>query len=200
MSEQRTVRSDARRRFLTIATSALGAVGVAFAAVPFLKSWQPNAKARAAGAPVKVDVQALAPGQMVIVEWRGRPIYIVHRTLEQLATLTALEPKLVDPDSRRPQQPDYVAGAGRALRPEYLVLVGLCTHLGCAPKYRPELSPADLGPAWRGGFFCPCHGSLFDLAGRVYKGTPAAPNNLEVPPHTYDDDGALLIGVDAQAV
>ena len=188
---------DNRRRFLIASTSALGAVGVAGAAVPFISSWQPNASARAAGAPTYFDVDSLVPERITVVEWRGKPIYVLRRSAAQLATLERLEERLADPLSTRPNQPDYIQGSGavRSLRPEFLVLVALCTHLGCAVKYRPEHAPEDLGPDWIGGFFCPCHGSHFDLSGRVFTGVPAAPNNLVVPPHRYESDGSLTIGV-----
>ena len=197
MSEDRI--NTERRRFLIASTSAVGAVGVAGAAVPFIASWQPSASARAAGAPTEVNIEGLAAGQMVLAEWRGRPVYIVHRRPEQLAALPSLDRELADPRSERPNQPAYIVDASRALNPRYLVLVGLCTHLGCAPRYRPEEAPPDLGPGWRGGFFCPCHGSRFDLAGRVYRGAPAAPDNLLVPPHRYENEQVLVIGEDQES-
>lgn len=188
-----------RRRFLTAATSAVGVAGAVGIAVPFLGSWNPSAKAKAAGAPVKADISKLEPGQMVVVEWRGQPVYVVYRTPEMLAALSSLDASLKDPASEISEQPDYVSGEGRAIRPEIFVAVGLCTHLGCAPKYRPEVGAADLGgDAWVGGFFCPCHGSKFDLAGRVYNGVPASAN-LVVPPYSYEGDNVLVIGVDTEA-
>ena len=188
-----------RRRFLTAATSAVGVAGAVGIAVPFVGSWNPSAKAEAAGAPVKADIGKLEPGQMVVVEWRGKPVYVVHRTPEMLEALPSLDGQLKDPSSEISQQPDYIKGEDRSLRPEIFVAVGLCTHLGCAPKYRPEVGAADLGgDAWMGGFFCPCHGSKFDLAGRVYSGVPASAN-LEVPPYSYEGDNVLVIGVDAEA-
>ena len=188
---------DSRRRFLIASTSALGVAGVAGAAVPFLASWQPSASARAAGAPVRFDVDRLAPEQLRIAAWRGKPVYMLRRSAAQLATLDGRDERLADPQSLRPHQPDYIraTGSARSLRPELLVLVGLCTHLGCAVKYRPDRAPEDLGDDWVGGFFCPCHGSRFDLSGRVFNGVPAAPNNLPVPPHRYEADGSLLIGL-----
>jgi ubiquinol-cytochrome c reductase iron-sulfur subunit len=169
-------------------------------AVPFLGSWNPSAKAKAAGAPVKADIGKLEPGQMVVVEWRGKPVYVMNRTESQLADLTALNDKLKDPESLISQQPDYIHGIDRALRPELLVVIGLCTHLGCAPKFRPEVGATDLGGKdWLGGFFCPCHGSKFDLSGRVYNNVPA-PTNLEVPPYSFEDENILVIGVDTEAV
>ena len=190
--------SNSRRRFLTVATSAVGAAGAVGIAVPFLGSWNPSAKAKAAGAPVKADVGKLEPGQMVVVEWRGQPVYIVHRTAEMLDALPSVDEQLKDPDSAISEQPSYITDNSRALRPELLVIVGICTHLGCAPKFRPEVAPADLGSDWVGGFFCPCHGSKFDLSGRVYSGVPASAN-LVVPPYSYESENVVVIGVDAEA-
>jgi len=184
-----------RRRFLTAATTVVGAVGVGFALVPFVSSMQPSAKARAAGAPVRADISKLQPGQMIRVKWRGKPVWLVNRTDEMLESLTTLTPKLRDPDSVEPMQPEYAQNEYRSIKPEILVTVGICTHLGCSPTYRPDVAPADLGGDWLGGFFCPCHGSRFDLAGRVYSGVPA-PLNLEVPPHRYLSDNELVIGED----
>lgn len=189
-----------RRRFLTVATSAVGAAGAVGIAVPFLGSWNPSAKAKAAGAPVKADIGKLELGQMVVVEWRGKPVYVVHRTSEMVADLVKVDGDLKDPDSAISKQPAYISNKERSIRSELLVVVGLCTHLGCAPKYRPEVGAADLGgDAWVGGFFCPCHGSKFDLAGRVYSGVPASAN-LEVPPYSFESQNVLVIGVDAEAV
>jgi len=188
-----------RRRFLTTATSVVGVAGAVGIAVPFVGSWNPSAKAKAAGAPVKADIGKLEPGQMVVVEWRGKPVYVLHRTAEQIADLASLNDQLKDPDSAISVQPDYVSGDARSIRPEILVIEGLCTHLGCAPKFRPEVGAADLGGAdWLGGFFCPCHGSKFDLSGRVYSGVPASAN-LIVPPHSFEGDNILVIGVDSEA-
>ena len=185
-----------RRRFLTAATSVVGAGGVVGAAVPFVGSWNPSAKAKAAGAPVKFDVSKVEPGQMVVVEWRGKPVYVVRRTEEQLADLAQIDDILKDPDSEVSVQPEYITDRSRAIRPEIAVIVGLCTHLGCAPKHRPEVGAADLGgDEWKGGFFCPCHGSKFDMAGRVYKGVPASAN-LEIPPYHFETDDVIVIGVD----
>jgi len=189
-----------RRRLLIGATSAVGAVGAVGAAVPFVASWNPSAKAKAAGAPATADISKLEVGQQMIVEWRGKPVWVVRRSEETLANLEKMNDRLADPFSEKPQQPDYVPSTPvRALRPEIMVMVGICTHLGCSPTYRPELAPEDLGPEWLGGFFCPCHGSKFDLSGRVFKGVPA-PTNLVIPPHTYKDDNTLVIGVDQEAV
>lgn len=187
-----------RRRMLVTATTAVGAVGVGFAAVPFLASWNPSARAKAAGAPAEADISKLEPGQMLRVKWRGKPVWVVHRTEANLADLKTLDDKLADPASGVPQQPDYCKNDFRSIKPKYMVAVGICTHLGCSPTYRPEIAPADLGADWKGGFFCPCHGSTFDLAGRVFAGVPA-PTNLVVPPHQYISDSVILIGVDGGA-
>ncbi len=191
--------NSTRRKFLTAATSAVGAAGVVGVAVPFVGSWNPSARAKAAGAPVKFDFSKLEPGQMTVVEWRGKPVYVVNRTEAQLETLPGLNSKLKDPDSEdTAQQPPYITGIDRSIRPELLVIVGLCTHLGCAPKYVPEVGVLA-GASWEGGFFCPCHGSKFDLSGRVYAGAPASANLL-VPPYSYVDDKVLLIGVNPEEV
>jgi len=188
-----------RRRFLTGATSAVGVAGAVGIAVPFLGSWNPSAKAKAAGAPMKVDISKLEPGRMMEAEWRGKPVYILRRTEAQVNNLEGLNDQLKDPQSEISKQPAYISGVGRALRPEYLVIEGLCTHLGCTPKFRPEVGAADLGgDSWVGGFFCPCHGSKFDLSGRVYAGVPASAN-LVVPPHFYENENVLVIGVDTEA-
>ena len=181
-----------RRKFLAGATSTLGVVGVAAAAVPFVSSMWPSAAAEAAGAPVKVDLSAMKPGDQVTVEWRGRPVWIIKRTQEALAGLAKLAPELRDPDSTVAQQPKYARNLYRSIKPEYLVLVGICTHLGCSPTYRPDRG--GVSPDWPGGFFCSCHGSKFDLAGRVFKGVPA-PINLEVPVYAFLNDKEILIGV-----
>lgn len=189
-----------RRKFLTAATSVVGVAGAVGIAVPFLGSWNPSAKAKAAGAPVKADIGKLEPGQMVVVEWRGMPVYVVNRTESMLEALPNLNGVLKDPDSLVSKQPAYIKGIDRSILPNLLVVVGLCTHLGCAPKFRPEVGAADLGGKdWQGGFFCPCHGSKFDLSGRVYSGVPAS-TNLVVPPYTFEGDNVLLIGVDWEAV
>ncbi|MFO7581858.1 ubiquinol-cytochrome c reductase iron-sulfur subunit [Guyparkeria sp.] len=188
--------NPARRRFLTGAASAVGAVGVGFAAVPFLSSFQPSAKAEAAGAPVDVNIGKLSPGQMTTVSWRGKPVYVVHRTDRMLESLADVEDKLSDPESAvETQQPDFAVNRFRAREgnERFLVLVGLCTHLGCAPTYRPEVAPDDLGADWKGGFFCPCHGSKFDMSGRVYRGVPA-PTNLEVPEYVYVSEDIIKVG------
>lgn len=185
-----------RRHFLTVATAVTAGAGAVATAVPFVKSFQPSARAQALGAPVERDVSKLEPGAMVRVEWRGRVIYIVRRTQAMLARLDDNAPLLEDPNSEETdQQPPYAMNEYRSIRPEYLVVEGVCTHFGCAPVPRFEVAPADLGPDWPGGFFCPCHGSKFDLAGRVFKGVPA-PLNLKVPPYRYVNDTTILIGVD----
>ena len=187
-----------RRHFLGVATAVTGGVGAVMAAVPFLASWKPSARAQAAGAPVEADISKLEPGAMLTVEWRGKPVWLVRRTEQNLTDLKSLDSTLRDPNSEIEQQPTYAKNEYRSIKPEVAVLIGICTHLGCSPTFRPEIAPADLGQAWRGGFFCPCHGSRFDLAGRVYQGVPA-PTNLEVPPHTYISDTRLLIGKDQGA-
>ncbi len=191
---------NSKRRFLTIAaTSAVAAVGAAGAAVPFIASMSPSARARAAGAPVEADFSKLQPGQMMRVEWRGKPVWILRRTEQNLKDLPTLNDDLRDPGSNiETQQPAYAKNPTRSIKPEILVVVGICTHLGCSPTYRPEIAPADLGDKWRGGYFCPCHGSRFDLAGRVFKNVPA-PKNLVIPPHMYLSDTRVLIGVDEGA-
>ncbi len=188
-----------RRRFLVAATTVVGGVGAAAVAVPFVTSMMPSARARAAGAPVEIDISAVEPGQRVTAEWRGKPIWVVRRTEKMLADLPSNEGNLRDPASEvAEQQPAYAQNPTRSIKPEFAVLIGICTHLGCSPTFRPELAPADLGPDWKGGFFCPCHGSTFDLAGRVFQSVPA-PTNLVVPPHRYMSDTRILIGEDQEA-
>jgi len=183
-----------RRRFLTAATVVVGAVGTAVAAVPFVKSWNPSARARSAGAPVEADISKLEPGQQIIFKWQGKPVWVVRRDEIALATLSEVAGNLRDAVSDDSIQPEYTKNEYRSIKPEYLVIVGLCTHLGCSPSYRPNMIEAD----FKGGFFCPCHGSKFDFAGRVYSGVPA-PTNLTVPPHYYINDGLILIGEDGVA-
>ncbi|HMU86343.1 MAG TPA: ubiquinol-cytochrome c reductase iron-sulfur subunit [Agitococcus sp.] len=185
--------NHSRRRMLIGTTAAVGAVGAAFVATPFVKSWNPSAKAKAAGAPVTADLSKLELGQQMVVEWRGKPVWVVRRSPEALADLKKVAGDLRDPESNESVQPDFAKNEYRAIKPEYAILVGICTHLGCSPTYRPEVAPADLGQSWRGGFFCPCHGSTYDMAGRVYKSVPA-PLNLEVPPYKYLSDSVVLIG------
>jgi ubiquinol-cytochrome c reductase iron-sulfur subunit len=189
-----------KRRFLTAAASVVGGAGAAAVAVPFVSSMLPSAKAEAAGAPVEVDISKLESGQLLTVEWRGKPVWIFRRSPEVLANLETLNDSLRDPASEVvSQQPEYCKNDTRAIRDELMVLVGICTHLGCSPTYRPELAPADLGAEWKGGFFCPCHGSRFDLAGRVFQGVPA-PINLQVPPYHFQGDNLVVVGEDAQGV
>ena len=185
-----------RRRVLVAATSVVGGIGVAAAAVPFALSWLPSEKAKAAGAPVEAEIGALEPGELHTVEWRGKPVWILRRSEAMLKMLGDDERLLSDPKSEVPQQPEYARNVSRAIKPEYLVAVGLCTHLGCVPTFRPEVAPADLGPEWPGGFYCPCHGSKFDLAGRVFKGVPA-PTNLVIPEYAYLSESRLIIGANA---
>jgi ubiquinol-cytochrome c reductase iron-sulfur subunit len=196
MSEEKI--DTSRRRFLTTATSVLGGIGAVYATVPFVVSWLPSARAYALGAPVEVDVSQLEEGAQLTVEWRGSPVWIVRRTKQVVDKLEVEknESFLRDPLSDEPQQPEYAKNAFRSIKPEYLVMIGLCTHLGCVPKYKPLAG--SVGPDWKGGFYCPCHGSKFDMAGRVYKGVPA-PTNLPVPPHQYISDKVILIGEDSKA-
>jgi len=187
-----------RRRFLIAATSVVGGAGAVAVAVPFVSSMMPSARAKAAGAPVEIDISAVEPGQRLTAEWRGKPIWVVRRTEEMLNGLPTLDDQLGDPNSEvASQQPSYAQNPTRAIKPEFAVLIGICTHLGCSPTFRPELAAADLGADWKGGFFCPCHGSRFDLAGRVYQGVPA-PTNLVVPPHRYIGESTILIGEDQE--
>lgn len=184
-----------RRKLLARTTASIGGVGLALTAIPFIESMAPSEKAKAGGAPVEADLGAIAPGALATVEWRGKPVWILHRSADMVDRLKGMADRLADPLSREAQQPPYAANVTRSLRPQYMVLIGICTHLGCVPVYRPEVGAADLGADWTGGFYCPCHGSRFDLAGRVYKNVPA-PRNLEVPPHEYLGDTRMLIGVD----
>lgn len=191
--------TDPKRRQLLFATSAAAAAAGLAVAVPFVASFSPSERARAAGAPVEVDISKLAPGEMMTIEWRGKPVWIVHRTTEMLATLKKVSPKLADPTSAKPQQPGYATNEHRSIKPAIFVAIGICTHLGCSPteKFR-EGTAQGMSPDWDGGFFCPCHGSQFDLAGRVLKNMPA-PTNLEIPPHQYLAETRLLIGEDNSA-
>ena len=190
--------NQSRRRFLVGATSVVGGVGGVGAAVPFVASWNPSAKARSAGAPVRVNISKLEPGQQMTVEWRGQPVWVIRRTPEMIEQVKQMDGRVQDPQSEEPQQPEYAKNQLRSLRPEFLIVVGICTHLGCSPQYRPEVAPPDLGSDWLGGFFCPCHGSKFDLAGRVFQSVPA-PLNLRVPPHSYIDDSNVIVGVDEES-
>jgi ubiquinol-cytochrome c reductase iron-sulfur subunit len=206
MSSEAEQVDDGRRHFLLVATTVTGLAGAGLTAVPFLASWKPSARAQALGAPVELDISKLEPGAIVKVAWRGQAIYIVHRTPEMVATLSSPQvvDNLRDPDSEaldaasgKPLQPAYAKNATRSLKPEYLVLIGVCTHLGCAPLNRFTPKDPELGASWPGGFYCPCHGSRFDLAGRVFKDVPA-PTNLRVPPYRFVTDGLLQIGADAE--
>lgn len=184
-----------RRRFLTATTSVVGGAGVALAAIPFVKSWEPSEAARAAGAPVLADISKIEPGQRVTFAWRGLPVFVVHRTQAQLDALAGLNSRLLDPESKNTdQQPDYAQNEYRSIKPEWLVVTGICTHLGCVPDFFPELKPEPFDPHWQGGFYCPCHKSRFDIAGRVYAGVPA-PTNLVIPPYQFTDEGHILIGL-----
>ena len=185
-----------RRRFLTGTTLVVGAVGAGFAAVPFIKSWNPSARAKLAGAPVTADISGLQEGQRLVLEWRGQPIWIVKRSKAILDILPTLDGRLRDPKSEnKDQQPAYITGEARSIKPDISVLVGLCTHLGCSPEMVAEIKPEPFDPEWKGGYFCPCHKSRFDMAGRVFQGVPA-PTNLLVPPHHYQNDSTIVIGVD----
>lgn len=185
-----------RRQFLTAATVTTGAVGAVFAATPFVLSWQPSVRARALGAPIDVDISKLEPGAMLTVQWRKQPVWIVHRTREMLAQLPRNSDKLKDPDSSESDQPDYAKNEARARKADFLVLIGTCTHLGCLPKSRFQMGVGEGGPDWPGGFFCVCHGSRFDMAGRVFKESPASAN-LRVPPYDFVSDTVIIVGADS---
>ena len=188
-----------KRRMLIAATAGMGAVGTGFALVPFIKSMNPSARAKAMGAPEEADISKLEMGGLLRVKWRGKVTWVVRRSEKNLADLKANRDHLADPDSEQQQQPEYCKNEFRSIKPEFLVAVGICTHLGCSPTYRPDVGAADMGgDSWHGGFFCPCHGSKFDLAARVYAGVPA-PTNLVVPPHQYLSDTTILIGKDGGA-
>ena len=184
-----------KRRFLIGATSVVGGIGVAAAAVPFGMSFWPSERAKAAGAPVEVDIAKLEPGQKINVEWRGKVVWVINRTKDMLASLPRLDNQVADPKSDVDHQPPYAKNEYRSIKPEIFVAVGICTHLGCSPTFRPEVAPGDLGSDWLGGFFCPCHQSKFDLAGRVYKSVPA-PTNLFIPPYKFLSDTRIVIGED----
>lgn len=185
--------NNGRRRFLILATSGAGGVAALGVATPFVASFFPSEKAKAAGAAVEIDVSKIESGQMMTAEWQGKPIWVVNRTAQQLKDLKALDGAVSDPKSEVEQQPENCKNETRSIKPNIFVAIGICTHLGCSPTYRPDVAPADLGAAWKGGFFCPCHGSKFDMAGRVYKGVPA-PTNLVVPPYKYLSDTTVLVG------
>ncbi|NND65169.1 MAG: ubiquinol-cytochrome c reductase iron-sulfur subunit [Gammaproteobacteria bacterium] len=188
-----------RRRFLTAATAVTGAVGVVAGATPFIASMKPSARARALGAPVQVDISDLAEGEMMKVKWRGKPVVVLRRNAEMIDELTQSAAPLRDPNSEEAQQPNYATNANRSIRPDVFVALSICTHLGCAPAFRPQKGEVEIGADWPGGFFCRCHGSKFDLAGRVYTGVPA-PLNLQVPPYRFLDENTLLIGDDLGVV
>ena len=185
--------NNGRRRFLILATSGAGGVAALGVATPFVASFFPSEKAKAAGAAVEIDVSKIESGQMMTAEWQGKPIWVVNRTAQQLKDLKALDGAVSDPKSEVEQQPENCKNETRSIKPNIFVAIGICTHLGCSPTYRPDVAPADLGSAWKGGFFCPCHGSKFDMAGRVYKGVPA-PTNWVVPPYKYLSDTTVLVG------
>jgi ubiquinol-cytochrome c reductase iron-sulfur subunit len=185
--------NNGRRRFLTAATAVVGGAGVVGAAVPFIASWNPSARAKAAGAPVEVNISKIEPGQLIRAEWRGKPVYVIRRTEKTVADLAKLDDQLRDPKSEEAQQPEYATNAYRSIKPEFMVALGVCTHLGCAPTYR-KGDFEEVVEGVENGFFCPCHGSKFDMAGRVFQGVPA-PLNLVVPEHSYPTEGTLLIGV-----
>jgi len=189
---------DPKRRFLLAATTVVGGIGVVAATAPFLISLAPSERAKAAGAPVDIDIAKLEPGQKIDVEWRGKVVWVINRTPTMLASLPKMDARLLDPKSDSSQQPTYCKNENRSIKPTVWVAVGICTHLGCSPTYRPEVAPMDLGADWLGGFFCPCHQSKFDLAGRVFKGVPA-PANLVIPPHKYLSDTRIVIGEDTKA-
>ena len=193
---------DSSKRTWLIATGCVGAAGGVATAIPFVSTFQPSERAKAAGAAVEVDISGIKPGEKMTVEWRGKPVWIIRRTPEQLAALPKLADRLADPDSLRKrgeQTPEYALNVGRSIKPEYFVAVGICTHLGCSPSDKFQRgAQASLPDDWEGGFLCPCHGSTFDMAGRVFKNKPA-PDNLEVPPHMYLSDSRLLIGEDKKA-
>jgi ubiquinol-cytochrome c reductase iron-sulfur subunit len=186
-----------RRRFLVAATSAVGAVGAGFAAVPFIKSWKPSARAQAVGAPVQVSLHGLKPGQIMKVQWRGQTIGVLRRSQETIDLLPEVDADLRDPQSQESDQPPFAQNEARALRDEFLVVNMHCTHLGCVPQLLPQVGPQPFEENWKGGFFCPCHKSKFDMAGRVYKGVPA-PANLRIPPYSFLDDRTLVIGVNPE--
>jgi ubiquinol-cytochrome c reductase iron-sulfur subunit len=189
---------EKKRRWLIVATTAAGAAATAGVAAPFLLSWFPSARALAAGAPVEVPIDKLELGQQITVEWRGKPIWVLRRTKEMLEGLPKVDPLLVDPESKASEQPAYAKGRERAIKPEYFICEGVCTHLGCSPTLKKEIGAAsDMGPEWPGGYYCPCHNSRFDLAARVFKGSPA-PKNLKIPPHRYQTDAVIVLGEDAK--
>ena len=195
MSDQAKV--DKTRRNLVVATSIAGGAASVGAAVPFVVSMWPSERAKAAGAPVEVDISKLAPGELGIFEWRGKPVWVIRRTQEMLASLKTVQNQLSDPASRASEQPDYARNEHRAAKPDIMVMEGVCTHLGCSPQLKTAEAKGEMGGDWVGGFYCPCHGSKFDYAGRVFRGAPA-PTNLPVPPYTFVSDSTLIIGEDKE--
>jgi len=195
MSEQ--IKVNKSRRNLVVATSVVGGAAGVGAAVPFVGSMLPSERAKAAGAPVEVDLSKIAPGELAVIEWRGKPVWVIRRTKEMLESLKAVTPRLTDPGSKSSKQPKYAENEFRSAKPELMVMEGVCTHLGCSPQLKAADAKAEMGGDWAGGFYCPCHGSKFDYAGRVFRGAPA-PTNLEVPPYTFVSDGTLLIGEDPE--
>ena len=195
MNDQEKV--DKTRRTLVVATSVVGGAAAVGAAIPFVASMLPSERAKAAGAPVEAEIAALQPGELKVFEWRGKPVWVIRRTKEMLDSLKAVEPNLTDPDSRHSQQPAYAKNEYRSAKPDIMVMEGVCTHLGCSPQLKPADAKAEMGADWTGGFYCPCHGSKFDYAGRVFRGAPA-PTNLIVPPYTFLAGGQLLIGEDQE--
>jgi ubiquinol-cytochrome c reductase iron-sulfur subunit len=188
---------DKTRRTLVVATSVVGGAAAVGAAVPFVASMLPSERAKAAGAPVQAEIAALQPGELKVFEWRGKPVWVIRRTKEMLDSLKAVVPNLTDPESKHSEQPPYAKNEYRSAKPEFMVMEGVCTHLGCSPQNRPAEAKSEMGSDWVGGFYCPCHGSKFDYAGRVFRGAPA-PVNLKVPPYTFVSDGSLLIGEDQE--
>jgi ubiquinol-cytochrome c reductase iron-sulfur subunit len=195
MSEQ--IKLNKTRRNLVVATSVVGGAAGVGAAVPFVGSMLPSERAKAAGAPVEVDLSKIAPGELAVIEWRGKPVWVIRRTKEMLESLKAVTPRLTDPGSKSSKQPKYAENEFRSVKPELMVMEGVCTHLGCSPQLKAADAKAEMGGDWAGGFYCPCHGSKFDYAGRVFRGAPA-PTNLEVPPYTFVSDGTLVIGEDPE--
>ena len=191
------IKVDKTRRNLVVATSVVGGAASVGAAVPFVISMWPSERAKAAGAPVEVDISKIAPGEMAVIEWRGKPVWVIHRTKEMIESLKVATARLTDPESRASKQPSYAKNEARAQNPEWMVMEGVCTHLGCSPQLKTAEAKAEMGGDWAGGFYCPCHGSKFDYAGRVFRGAPA-PTNLTVPPYTFVSDAQLLIGEDKE--
>ena len=191
------IKVDKTRRNLVVATSVVGGAAGVVAAVPFVASMWPSERARAAGAPVEIDISKIGLGEMQVFEWRGKPVWVIRRTKEMVESLKSVTPRLTDPASKSSEQPKYAENEYRSAKPEYMVMEGVCTHLGCSPQLKSAEAKAEMGPDWAGGFYCPCHGSKFDYAGRVFRGAPA-PTNLKVPPYTFLSDNTILIGEDQE--